>query len=152
MQRNFRSVPLTENQKRSRIGRKVMKRPVAVTVLAILAVVAGIVAILDVLRYLGLLPIAALGELEFFGVSFLGAIMAAIVAGIWFWAAKMLWTLDPRGWLFTVSISLIYLIFDVLAVLGGTSWQAIAPSLIVTVLAFILCMLPGTKAAFGQQV
>ena len=128
-----------------------MNRPVAVTILAILAIIAGIVSILDVLRYLGLLPIAALGELEFFGVSILGAIMAAIVALIWFWAAKMLWTLDARGWLFTVSISLIYLIFDALALLGGTTWQALLPSLIITVLAFILCLLPGTKAAFGQS-
>ncbi len=128
-----------------------MNRPIAVTILTILAVVAGIVAILDVLRYLGVLPITVLGDLEFFGVSFLGAIMAAIVAGIWFWAAKMLWTLEPRGYIFTVSISLIYLIFDILAIIGGTSWQAMLPSLIITGLAFILCLLPGTKAAFGQS-
>ena len=128
-----------------------MNRPIAVTILTILAVVAGIVAILDVLRYLGVLPITILGDLEFFGVSFLGAIMAAIVAGIWFWAAKMLWTLEARGYIFTVSISLIYLIFDILAILGGTSWQAMLPSLIITGLAFILCLLPGTKVAFGQS-
>ena len=128
-----------------------MNRPVAVTILVILAVVAGLVAILDVLRYLGLLPITALGELQFFGVSFLGAIMAAIVAAIWFWAAKMLWTLDPRGWLFTISIAVIYLIFDALALLGGSNWQAMLPSLVITGLALVLCIVPGTKAAFGQS-
>ena len=128
-----------------------MNKPIAVTILTILAVVAGLVAILDVFRYVGLIPIVALGELKFFGISFLGAIMSAIVAGIWFWAAKMLWTLDPRGWGFTISICLIYLIFDALALLGGTSWQAMLPSLVITVLAFILCLLPGTKTAFVQS-
>ncbi|HIE54136.1 MAG TPA: hypothetical protein EYP90_02955 [Chromatiaceae bacterium] len=79
-----------------------MNRPIAVTILAILAVIAGIIAILDTLRYLNILPIASLGPLNFFGFSFIGAIMAGIVALIWFWDAKMLWTLDPRGWTFTI--------------------------------------------------
>ena len=128
-----------------------MNRPIAVIILAILAIIAGVVAAVDVFRYLGFLPIVALGELGFFGVSWLGAIMSAIVAYIWFWAAKMLLTLDPRGWSFTASIATIYLVFDFIAILGGTPWQAMLPSLIVTGLALILCLLPGTKAAFGQS-
>lgn len=127
-----------------------MNRPIAVTILAIIAIVAGLIAVLDIFRYLGLLPIAQLGELGFYGVSWLGAIMAAIVAYIWFWAAKMLFNLDPRGWSFTASIATIYLVFDFLAILGGTSWSAMLPSLIITGLALILCLLPGTKAAFEQ--
>lgn len=127
-----------------------MKRPTAVTILTILAVIAGIIAIIDVLRYLGLAPIASLGPVDFFGVSLIGAIMAAIVAAIWFWAAKMLWNLDPRGWLFTISISVLYLIFDILAVIGRSSWQAMLPSIVISGLVLILCLLPGTKEAFGQ--
>lgn len=73
-----------------------MQRPIAVTIMAILAVIVGLVAVLDALRYLGLLPIAMLGPLNFFGVSFIGAIMAGIVALIWFWVALRLWNLDPR--------------------------------------------------------
>ena len=42
-----------------------MKRPFAVTLLAIIAALAGIVAILDTLRLLGLLPFAQLGEMKF---------------------------------------------------------------------------------------
>lgn len=128
-----------------------MKRPIAVTLLTILSVIAGIVAIFDTLRYLGLAPVTSLGPINFFGFSFIGAIMAGIVALIWFWDAKMLWTLDPRGWTFTISIAVIYLIFDVIAIIGRSSWQAMMPSIIVSVLVIILCVLPGTKAAFGQS-
>jgi hypothetical protein len=127
-----------------------MNRPIAVVILAVLAVIAGILAVLDVLRFLGLLPIAALGPVNFFGVSILGAIMAGIVAAIWFWAAAKLWNLDPQGWLFVVVIAAVYLIFDLVAILGGSSFQSVLPSIVVSGLALILGILPGTKDAFGQ--
>ena len=83
-----------------------MNRPIAATILAILAVIAGVIAILDVLRYLGLLPILQLGEMEFFGISILGAILAGIVALIWFGVARGLWNLDPQSWTFVVVIAM----------------------------------------------
>ena len=128
-----------------------MNRPVAVTILAILALIAGILAVLDVLRLLGILPIGSLGPINFFGVSILGAILAAIVAVIWFWAARGLWNLDPQAWLFVVVIAVLYLIFDVIAIIGGTSVQAVLPSIVISGLALILGLIPSTKAAFGQQ-
>ena len=128
-----------------------MNRPIAVTILAVLAAIAGILAVLDVLRLLGILPIAALGPMNFFGVSILGAILAAIVAVIWFWAARGLWNLDPQAWLFVVSIAVIYLIFDVIAIIGGSSFQSVLPSIVISGLALILGLLPGTKDAFGQS-
>ena len=127
-----------------------MNRPIAVTILAILAAIAGILAVLDVLRLLGILPIAALGPMNFFGVSIIGAILAAIVAIIWFWAARGLWNLDPQAWLFVVVIAILYLIFDVIALIGGTPIQAMLPSIVVSGLALILALIPGTKDAFGQ--
>jgi hypothetical protein len=128
-----------------------MKRPVAVTILAIVAVLAGLANILDVLVYLSILPAASLGPIDFFGVSILGAIMAGLVAAIWFWAAKMLWTLDPRGWLFAVAIATINLVFVAAAVIGKSSIQAMMPLIILNGVALILGLLPGTKAAFGQK-
>ncbi|NCF65173.1 MAG: hypothetical protein GWP61_04310 [Chloroflexi bacterium] len=127
-----------------------MKRPFAVTLLALIAVLAGIVAILDTLRLLGLLPVVQLGPMEFFGQSIIGAIFAGIVALIWFWAAAKIWNLDPQGWLFIVVIAVVYLIFDVVALIGGTPIQSMALSLVLTILALILAILPGTKQAFGQ--
>ncbi len=130
------------------------QRPFAVTLLAIIAGLAGIVAVLDTLRYLGILPfnIPFFGtEVSFFGVSIFGAIMAGIVAVIWFWAAAKLWALDPQGWSFVVVIAIVYIIFDVLAIFGGTPIDSMWLSLGLTVLALILGLLPGTRAAFGQK-
>jgi hypothetical protein len=127
-----------------------MKRPISVILLTILAVIAGILAVVDVLRYLSILPVAALGPVNFFGFSFIGAIMAGIVAAIWFWAAQKLWTLDPQGWIFVVVIAIVYLIFDFVAILGRSSFQSMLPSILVSAIALILGLLPSTKEAFGQ--
>ena len=127
-----------------------MKRPITVILLTILAVIAGILAVIDVLRYLSILPVTTLGPVNFFGFSFIGAIMAGIVAAIWFWAAQKLWTLDPQGWIFVVVIAIVYLIFDFVAILGRSSFQAMLPSILVSAIALILGLLPSTKKAFGQ--
>jgi len=131
-----------------------MKRPFAVTLLAIVAVIAGIIAVLDVMRYLGFMPftIPFMGsEVGFYGFSIFGAIMAGIVAAIWFWAAGKLWSLDPQGWSFVVVIAIVYLIFDVLAMFGGTNINDMWLSVGASVLTLILGFLPGTRAAFGQK-
>ena len=127
-----------------------MKRPISVILLTILAVIAGILGVIDVLRYLGIVRIASLGVVNFFTFSFVGAIMAGIAAAIWFWAAQKLWTLDPQGWIFVVVIAIVYLIFDFVAILGRSSFQAMLPSILVNAIALILGLLPSTKKAFGQ--
>jgi hypothetical protein len=128
-----------------------MSRPFTVTLLAILAGLAGIWAIVDVLRFLGIMPIATLGEIRFYGASFIGAVFAFIVALIWFWAASKLWNLDPQGWSFVVVIAIVYLIFDFVAILAGSSWQSVSVSVILSGIALILGLLPSTRAAFGQR-
>ena len=125
-------------------------RSAGAVILAILAAVAGIIAVIDVLRYLGLLPAVTFGPLEFFGFSFFGAIMAAIVAAIWFWAANKLWNQDEQGWLFVVVIAIVYLIFDLIALIAGTPFWSLAPSILMSGLALIVAFLPGTKSAFGR--
>ena len=49
-----------------------------------------------------------------------------------------------------VVIAVFYLILLLLAWIGASSWQAVAPGIIVSGLALILGMLPSTKAAFGM--
>lgn len=122
-----------------------MNRPLAVTLLTVLAVVAGILAVVDVLRYLGFL----FSPLGFLGSPILGAILAGIVALIWFSVATQLWTLNPSGWMFVVVIAILYLIFDFVAIIGGTPFQALLPSILVSGFALILAILPGTREAFG---
>jgi hypothetical protein len=126
------------------------QRTAAVTVLAIIAVIAGILNVIDTLRYLGLLPMAEAFGLQFFGVNWFGALLSGVVAVIWFAVAKQLWTLDPRGWLFMVLIAAFNLIFLGLAILGSTTFQAVALLMLVNLIALVLALLPGTKAAFGR--
>jgi len=41
------------------------------------------------------------------------------------------------------------LIYALICVLGGSSWEAMAPMIIICSLVLIYCFLPGTKKAFG---
>jgi hypothetical protein len=116
------------------------------------AVVAGILAVLDALRYMGWLPVASLGNLNFFipDVYWLGAGLSVVVAIIWFAVAGQLYNLNPQGWLFVVVIAVFNLVVLALALLGQTTWTAIAPAVIVSAIALILGLLPSTKKAFGR--
>lgn len=129
------------------------QRTWAVWILIIVAVVAGILAVLDALRYMGWLPVATLGNLNFFipDIYWLGAGLSALVAVIWFAVARQLYNLNPQGWLFVVVIAVFNLIVLSLALLGQTAWTAIAPAVIVNVIALILGLLPSTKEAFGRS-
>jgi len=127
------------------------ERNAAVTILAALALVAGVLEVIDVLRYLGILPMGEVLGLRFYGVDWLGAILSAVVAVIWFSVTRQLWNLDPQGWLFVVVIAVLNLILLLVAVLGRTTFQAVSLSVIVNAAALILALLPSTKAAFGRS-
>jgi len=122
-----------------------MKRTAAIYILAIIAVAAGLVALVDALRYMQWL----FSPLSFLGSPFLGAAFAVLAAVIWFWAAKKVWDVDPQGWLFMVSIALIYLILDLISLIAGTPIDYLLPSIIVSGLALIIGLLPSTKKEFG---
>ena len=102
-------------------------------------------ALVDTLRYLQFL----FSPLSFLGSPLLGAGLSGLVAIIWFWAAARIWNVDPQGWLFMVSIAAIYLIIDVIALIAGTPIELLLPSIVVSVLALILGLLPSTKREFG---
>jgi hypothetical protein len=130
------------------IGRQ---RDAAVVVLTALAVVSGILEVIDVLRHLGILPLGEVFGLQFYGVSWLGAILSAIVAMIWFSVARQLWNLDPQGWLFVVVIATLNLILLFASVLGRSTFQAVSLGVLVNAAALVLALLPSTKAAFGRS-
>jgi hypothetical protein len=71
------------------------------------------------------------------------------LAFIWLGIFGALWVVHPQGWLFMVLIAGFDLIYAIICVLGGSSWEAMAPMIIVCALVLIYCMLPGTKQAFG---
>jgi hypothetical protein len=128
-------------------------RPVAAVILAIISVFAGLLAVVDVLRYLGILPFITLGpnELAIYSTSIIGAILAGIVALIWFATAQRLWSLDERGWLFVLVIGVMNLIFVFVGLLDGRSFESVLPLTAISLLAIVLAWLPGTRAAFGQK-
>jgi hypothetical protein len=124
------------------------KRPFGVTVLAVLAAIAAIVALVHTLQFLHLFPFF-LGPIRFFTFDLLGAILWGVTFLIWLWVFRMLWTVNPQGWVFTAAISVLNLIMAVLSIIGQSSLQAMLPALVVNGLILIYCLLPGTKQAFG---
>jgi hypothetical protein len=126
------------------------QRNAAVIILTVLAVLAAVHEVIDVLRYTGVLPMGEVLGLQFYDVNWLGAILSAIVAVIWFSVARQLWNLDPQGWLFVVVIATINLVLLLAAVLGRTTFQAVSVGVLVNTAALIIALLPGTKAAFGR--
>lgn len=128
------------------------KRPFGVMILAILAVVGAIVAIYYTLQMLHLIPITGpFGVFKFFTFDLLGAILWGMMAAIYIWVARMLWNLDPQGWLFVAVLSTLNLIIALISILGNSTWEAMLPAILINGLILIYCLLPGTKAAFGQD-
>jgi len=128
------------------------KRPIGVMILAILAVVGAIVAIYYTLQMLHLIPITGpFGQFKFFTFDLLGAILWGMMAAIYIWVARMLWNLDPQGWLFVTVLSTLNLIVALISILGNSTWEAMLPAILINGLILIYCLLPGTKAAFGQD-
>jgi predicted flap endonuclease-1-like 5' DNA nuclease len=126
------------------------ERTFAVVILAGLAVIAGLLSFLDAARYMGWLPIATFGDMNFVlpNASWFAAIMAGIVGIIFLVVASWLWNLNPSGWLFVVVITIFNLIFLFLALLGQTSFGDVMWQIIVNAVALILALIPSTKQAF----
>jgi len=126
-------------------------RPFGVTILAILAGIAAFFAVIHTLQMLHLFPISGpLGVFSFFTFDLLGALLWGLMAAIYIWLVRMLWNLDPQGWLFLVIIAIFNLILALVSILGASSFQAMLPSILINGVILIYCLLPGTKEAFGQ--
>ena len=128
-----------------------MKRPFAVTALALLAGIAAFFAVIHMLQAFSLLPhlIGPISVRTPFSLWY--GLMWALMAWIWIWLVQMLWKVDPQAWLFLAAISTLNLIFLTLETLGpaGSTFTDESLSFIVNALILIYVLLPGTKAAFG---
>ena len=124
------------------------ERPIGVTILAILAGFGALMSLIYTLQMLHILPYY-IGPVAFWDFSLLGAIFWGFIFLIWLAVIQMLLTMHPSGWMFMVIISGLSLLFALLSALGGSSWEAMAPTILVSGLILIYCLLPGTKAAFG---
>ena len=122
-------------------------RPFVITLLAIFALLGAAQALFVTLQYLHILPVS-IGELHFWTFDFWGALMWGILFLIYLWVFRMLWNVDPQGWLFLVIISGLNLILAFLYLLGGSSWEALSAAILINGLILVYCLLPGTKKAF----
>jgi hypothetical protein len=123
-------------------------RPIGVTILAFLAILGAVNALIYTLQMLHILPVF-IGPVAFFEFSLIGAFFWGLLFFIWLWVFRMLWEVNPQGWMFMMVLSLLNLVFGIINVIGASSWQAMAPIIIISGLVFIYCMMPGTKEAFG---
>jgi len=124
------------------------ERPIGVTILAFLAILGAVNAFIYTLQMLHLLP-TFLGPIAFYQFSLIGAFFWGLLFFIWLAVFRMLWEVQPQGWMFVVLIAIFDLIYGIICVLGGSSWEAMAPIIIISGLILIYCLLPGTKEAFG---
>jgi hypothetical protein len=124
------------------------ERPIGVTILAFLAILGAVNALIYTLQMLHLLP-TYLGPIAFYQFSLIGAFFWGLLFFIWLAVFRMLWEVQPQGWMFVVLIAIFDLIYGIICVLGGSSWEAMAPIIIISGLILIYCLLPGTKQAFG---
>lgn len=129
-----------------------MKRPFGVTLLAILALLGTLAAIYHSLQLFGLLKFFPFGgQVGFYYSNYLGAIMWIILALIYIWVFRLLWSLNPTGWLFVVVLSALNLILAVASILGQSTAAELLPAIVVNGLILIYGLLPGTKQAFNVQ-
>ena len=124
-------------------------RPFGVTLLSLLAWLQAIIAGYHALQFLHILPFS-LGPMNFFGADLLAALLWALTAAIYVWAALKLWQLDIRGWSFAALLAGWILIFDVLEAVGATPLSAVLPSMLVSGLVLLYCLLPGTRDHFSE--
>jgi hypothetical protein len=124
------------------------ERPIGVTILAFLAILGAVNALIYTLQMLHLIP-TYLGPIAFYQFSLIGAFFWGLLFFIWLAVFRMLWEVQPQGWMFMVLIAIFNLIYGIICVLGGSSWEAMAPIIIISGLILIYCLLPGTKQAFG---
>jgi hypothetical protein len=126
------------------------KRPFGVTLLALLAGAAFVVALIHTLQMLHLFPISGpFGEAHFFTFDLLGALLWGVMAAIYLWVFRMIWNLDPQGWLFIMVVAVFNLVLAFVSILGASTWQSMIPALLVNGLLLLYGLRPGTKAAFN---
>jgi hypothetical protein len=89
--------------------------------------------------------------MTFCGFDFWAALLWGLTTLVYAWVAAQLWNVRPQGWLFLVIISIWDLVLAFFALLGGTTFSALAPSILINALILIYCLTPGVRRAFGTE-
>ena len=126
------------------------QRPFGITILAVLVGIGALIATYHTLQFLHLLPFS-LGPLKFFAFDLLAAFLWGINAAILFWVASSLWNLRMEGRLFVLVIAAVDLILAFITIIGGSSFQAMLPAILINAIILIYCLLPGVEKAFTPE-
>ncbi len=125
------------------------QRPFGITLLAIFALISALVAGWHTLQMLHLVPVF-FGPVRFFTFDLFGAILWGIMFLIYLWVFRMLWNVEPQGWLYVVVLATLNLILALVSVLGQTSFTEMLPSLLINAIVLIYALTPNVKNAFGM--
>lgn len=125
-------------------------RPVGVTLLTILAGLAAVAALWHALQMLHLLPFK-MGEHSFWGYDPIGALLWGFMCVIYLWLARILWNVEPQGWLLMAVIAAFNLVLDVMSLLGASTLSAMWPSILVNGVILVYVLRPATRKAFEGE-
>jgi hypothetical protein len=130
-----------------------MKRPVGVLALAILAAIQGVYQVYITLIWLGVVGFEFVGRSVKLGEASWGqALLAGILALIYFAVAYGFWTMRVWSWIYGVLITGFNLFWLTLAVLGPTlTLEAVILPILVNLLIFAYLYAPGMRAQFAES-
>jgi hypothetical protein len=130
-----------------------MKRPIGALALAILTFLQGLYQVYVVLIYLGVTSFNFVGETRSFQNPQWGqAILAGIMALIYFWVAYGFWTVRVWAWLYGLLITGFNLLWYALATIGPvvTIEMALVP-IVINLVIFGYLFHPATRLAFYES-
>ena len=126
-----------------------MDIPFGVTILAARAVLLAVLNAIATLRFLGFFPFIGPLDIRIFNLWYV--LLYGLMTYIWAWVAKMLWEVNPQGWMFMAVIAIFNLCLDFVILVTGGSWLDVNFSIIINALILIYMMLPGVREAFGTD-
>ena len=124
------------------------RRPIGVTILAVLAGSVAVLAGLHLLQAVGVLPYVV-GPVSVRDFNLWYTLMWGLTVWAWAWVVRMLWRVDPWGWLVLMVFASFNLLFDFVALLGTTTVSDLSLSFLLNVVILIYALLPGTRDAFN---
>ena len=128
------------------------ERPVVVTILAILAGIAAVIAAVHAIQYLGIFPfvVGPSGYTAHY-FNFWVALMYGLLFWVYIWLTMALWRVEPGAWMFLVTVTMFFLIIDLIQMIGVSTWQDVSFSILFNGIILLYCMIPGVRRAFGTQ-
>ncbi|HET9345966.1 MAG TPA: hypothetical protein VFO05_09700 [Candidatus Limnocylindrales bacterium] len=130
-----------------------MQRPIGALALAILSFLQGVYQVYVLLIYLGVTSFNFVGNpVTFPNPQWGQAVLAGIMALIYFWVAYGFWTVRVWAWLYGLLITGFNLLWYALATLGpAVSMEMVLVPIVINLLIFGYLFHPSTRLAFYES-